>query len=374
MVDRMLPDLNGLEVCRRLRAEPATANTPIIMLSAAEDDTATMDVMRAAGVNRYIPKPIEWDRLKREIETLFSGWQAAPGGASASPDSYSQIGAWHRKYPEVILPQLNKQPKSEWPRILAGILRDRESPARGKAVVALAAWGREVNALYNHTPGQQFFWEYVRHSLASSTTDDAEKRWAQLSLVAYALMQPPEQLDDKLEYICRNTKNPECHQWALRILIENKSPQTIELAGEALGNWNSDVRATAALALATLGTTQHVPLLTQALSDPSPGVREQAANALVSIGSDISQIALETALLEGVPEAAEAAANALASIATPDAIEALLQAAADRTEPAVLCQVAHALGKIKTNKCRVALWKLSKHENELVSKAASLYV
>ena len=38
VLDLMLPGLGGLEVCRRLRAEPATASLPIIMLTAKADE------------------------------------------------------------------------------------------------------------------------------------------------------------------------------------------------------------------------------------------------------------------------------------------------------------------------------------------------
>jgi two-component system phosphate regulon response regulator PhoB len=38
LLDWMLPNLSGLEICRRLRRSPETANVPIIMLTARADE------------------------------------------------------------------------------------------------------------------------------------------------------------------------------------------------------------------------------------------------------------------------------------------------------------------------------------------------
>jgi CheY-like chemotaxis protein len=372
LLDQMLPDMNGLDVCYMLRASPITAHIPVIMLS-VDDSPSSIESAFAVGANGYLFKPIDFDKLRTEIERIFQGLSLR-SGSHVSNEPSMPIGAWYQAQPEAILPELQLKHRGEWPGVLLQILRNAESPVRGAAVVALAAWQKDWDAPFNKTPGQQFFWAYIRHSLISSTPADAELRWREVAWVAYALMSSPERVNKNLEQICRDSKNAECRQWALRILIENQPPGATDLAAEALGDRNDEVRATAALTLAVLGSTRHIPLLTQALSDPSAGVREQAAKALAKIGGDMSQIALETALLQGVPEAAEAAANALALVATPGAVGALVQAAEERHEPLVLCQVAHAMGAIKNNKCRVALWKLSKHADEHVRKIASSYL
>jgi CheY-like chemotaxis protein len=52
-----MPGINGLEVCRYLRRDIRTAQTPIIVISASEqpDDKAAA---RRAGANDYLVKPI----------------------------------------------------------------------------------------------------------------------------------------------------------------------------------------------------------------------------------------------------------------------------------------------------------------------------
>lgn len=56
VLDLMMPNVDGVEVCRRLRADPATAQTPVIMLTALAQPS---DVERgvAVGADDYLVKP-----------------------------------------------------------------------------------------------------------------------------------------------------------------------------------------------------------------------------------------------------------------------------------------------------------------------------
>lgn len=56
LLDVMMPDMTGLEVCRRLRAEPALRNTPIILLTASEDVDLSSKA-REAGATSSMRKP-----------------------------------------------------------------------------------------------------------------------------------------------------------------------------------------------------------------------------------------------------------------------------------------------------------------------------
>jgi two-component system, cell cycle response regulator DivK len=72
LMDLGLPDIDGLEATRRIKADPATARIPVIALTAqamARDRENTM----AAGCDEYEPKPIEdLPRLLGKIETLIA--------------------------------------------------------------------------------------------------------------------------------------------------------------------------------------------------------------------------------------------------------------------------------------------------------------
>jgi DNA-binding response OmpR family regulator len=56
ILDLMLPDVSGMEICRQVRSEPALAEMPIIMLTAAESDADTI-LGLDAGANDYVTKP-----------------------------------------------------------------------------------------------------------------------------------------------------------------------------------------------------------------------------------------------------------------------------------------------------------------------------
>jgi DNA-binding response OmpR family regulator len=62
LLDIMLPELDGISVCRNLRADPRWANTKIVMLTAL-DDSKTRHTALAAGANDYWTKPIMPDEL-----------------------------------------------------------------------------------------------------------------------------------------------------------------------------------------------------------------------------------------------------------------------------------------------------------------------
>lgn len=72
LLDINLPDLSGLEVCRRLRRDPSLAGGRIVMLTAAaqrEDVGAGL----AAGADEYLTKPFSPVRLLSLVETLIPG-------------------------------------------------------------------------------------------------------------------------------------------------------------------------------------------------------------------------------------------------------------------------------------------------------------
>jgi DNA-binding response OmpR family regulator len=62
LLDIMLPDNNGLDLCKELRADPITAGLPVVMIS-AHAPPMTSEATQA-GANGYLVKPINFDKLK----------------------------------------------------------------------------------------------------------------------------------------------------------------------------------------------------------------------------------------------------------------------------------------------------------------------
>ncbi|MBW2433868.1 MAG: SpoIIE family protein phosphatase [Deltaproteobacteria bacterium] len=80
LLDIMMPGIDGFEVCRRLKADPATADIPVIFLSALTDTKDKVQGLQLGAVD-YVSKPFQPDeviarvdthltihRLKREVE------------------------------------------------------------------------------------------------------------------------------------------------------------------------------------------------------------------------------------------------------------------------------------------------------------------
>ena len=69
-LDVQLPRLNGFEVCRRLRLEPRTEKTKIVMLTAASQ-AQDLARGRAAGADLYLTKPFSPLRLLTLVSSLL---------------------------------------------------------------------------------------------------------------------------------------------------------------------------------------------------------------------------------------------------------------------------------------------------------------
>ena len=78
ILDLMLPDMDGLEVCRRLRSLPhAVAHTPILMLT-AKGDPMDRIIGLEMGADDYLPKPFEPRELLARIRAILRRRQESP--------------------------------------------------------------------------------------------------------------------------------------------------------------------------------------------------------------------------------------------------------------------------------------------------------
>lgn len=62
LLDITMPQMDGIETCRRLRANPETAAIPVIALT-THDDPPTVFAMMEAGAFLYLTKPVSPERL-----------------------------------------------------------------------------------------------------------------------------------------------------------------------------------------------------------------------------------------------------------------------------------------------------------------------
>jgi two-component system OmpR family response regulator len=84
VLDVMLPDLDGFEVCRRVKSDgPDARAVPIIFLTALDSDAARRKGMECGG-SEYIVKPFDPDHLIRSLEQ-FRSRTTNPSPPTSSP-------------------------------------------------------------------------------------------------------------------------------------------------------------------------------------------------------------------------------------------------------------------------------------------------
>jgi CheY-like chemotaxis protein len=72
VLDVHLPDIHGLEVCRLLRANPATRHLPIVQVSAVYTTEADRDAGALSGADAYLLSPVDPDELVGTLLTLLA--------------------------------------------------------------------------------------------------------------------------------------------------------------------------------------------------------------------------------------------------------------------------------------------------------------
>jgi len=77
LLDVMMPDMDGYELCRRLRQNPLMTDIPIVMLTAMVDETDKLKRIEA-GADDCLPKPFDVELLRALLARLLHNRN--PGG------------------------------------------------------------------------------------------------------------------------------------------------------------------------------------------------------------------------------------------------------------------------------------------------------
>jgi two-component system cell cycle response regulator len=70
LLDVMMPDMDGYELCRRLRQNPKTAGFPIVMLTATVDENDRLKGIEA-GADDCLPKPFDLEMLRTLVTKIL---------------------------------------------------------------------------------------------------------------------------------------------------------------------------------------------------------------------------------------------------------------------------------------------------------------
>lgn len=72
LLDVMLPDFDGFEVCRRLQSEQTTRCIPVVMLTTLDRDEHRAQGLEC-GAREYLTKPFDPDQLIKTIQDTVNG-------------------------------------------------------------------------------------------------------------------------------------------------------------------------------------------------------------------------------------------------------------------------------------------------------------
>lgn len=70
LLDVMMPELDGFEVCRRIRATPSVAEVPIVMVTALDDRDSRLAAIQA-GADDFLTKPIDRIEVRARVQSIL---------------------------------------------------------------------------------------------------------------------------------------------------------------------------------------------------------------------------------------------------------------------------------------------------------------
>jgi DNA-binding response OmpR family regulator len=77
ILDMMLPDIGGEELCRQFRQIPAISRLPILVLTARQSTSGDVEQMLLAGATGYLTKPANFIELAAQLNSLIAASRAS---------------------------------------------------------------------------------------------------------------------------------------------------------------------------------------------------------------------------------------------------------------------------------------------------------
>ncbi len=185
LLDLMLPDQSGFDICKHIKATPATQHTPVIMLTArsSEDDRVTGF---ESGAEDYIVKPFSPKELVLRVKALLTRVrQPVPNNPSSPNQPPVTIG------PLTLYPSEYRVTVNEAPVQLTHIefdilntLAQHPNRVHSREQILAAVWAEEAELVLDRTVDAHM--KRLRHKLGPDARDVVET----VRGVGYRIAQP----------------------------------------------------------------------------------------------------------------------------------------------------------------------------------------
>lgn len=145
LLDYAMPGMDGIAVCRALRADPATAKVPVVMFTASGDEAAKLAALRA-GADDFLLKPIDdkvlLARIRNLLRTRSGGFDDTTMGLDAF--ELDEPGATFEQPARIALIASRPDTALRWRAALAPHLHGPITPIGREAALAVGDGGADL--------------------------------------------------------------------------------------------------------------------------------------------------------------------------------------------------------------------------------------